>query len=210
MFIDCHTCTCNVCSLIVVHIHMHYVCCHTYSYHTMCSFTFIHNASTIAITSPQKNDLCTQPKIGRVQRSFIVVTFYYAIKRCTILKESWIGFRMSGFLNFQNEFLDFTVDFWNSMDFWISAWISGFHSGFVDFSLDFWTSQWISGFQFGFLPTMYEISFVTDPSLQPLLAVHGCSSPHMTLQWGYKFTNFTAVASFSGHFLHGLGTRSMI
>ena len=46
------------------------------------------------------------------------------------------------------------------MDFWISEWISGFHSGF----LDFWISQWISGFQFGFLPTVYEISFVTDPS----------------------------------------------
>ena len=46
------------------------------------------------------------------------------------------------------------------MDFWISDWISGFHSGF----LDFWISQWISGFQFGFLPTVYEISFVTDPS----------------------------------------------
>ena len=29
------------------------------------------------------------------------------------------------------------------MDFWISDWISGFHSGFLDFSLDFW----ISGFQ---------------------------------------------------------------
>ena len=36
------------------------------------------------------------------------------------------------------------------MDFWISQWISGF-------------SVWISGFQFGFLPTVYEISFVTDP-----------------------------------------------
>ena len=46
------------------------------------------------------------------------------------------------------------------MDFWISDWISGFHSGFLDFSLDFW----ISGFQFGFLQTVYEISFVTDPS----------------------------------------------
>ena len=48
------------------------------------------------------------------------------------------------------------------LDFWISQWISGFHSGFLDFSLDFW----ISGFQFGFLQTVYEISFVTDPSLQ--------------------------------------------
>ena len=48
------------------------------------------------------------------------------------------------------------------MDFWISEWISGFHSGFLDFSLDFW----ISGFKFGFLPTVYEISFVTDPSEQ--------------------------------------------
>ena len=49
------------------------------------------------------------------------------------------------------------------MDFWISDWISGFHSGFLDFSLDFW----ISGFQFGFLQTVYEISFVTDPSALP-------------------------------------------
>ena len=32
------------------------------------------------------------------------------------------------------------------MDFWISDWISGFHSGFLDFSLDFWISAWISGF----------------------------------------------------------------
>ena len=51
------------------------------------------------------------------------------------------------------------------MDFWISEWISGFQNGFLDFRLDFWISQWISGFQFGFLPTVYEISFVTDPSL---------------------------------------------
>ena len=60
---------------------------------------------------------------------------------------------------FQNGFLDFRLDFW------ISQWISGFHSGFLDFSLDFW----ISGFQFGFLPTVYEISFVTDPSDTPIL-----------------------------------------
>ena len=65
----------------------------------------------------------------------------------------WISEWISGF---QIGFLDFTVDFW------ISQWISGFHSGFLDFSLDFW----ISGFQFGFLPTVYEISFVTDPSLR--------------------------------------------
>ena len=68
----------------------------------------------------------------------------------------WISDWISGF---QIGFLDFRVDFW------ISDWISGFHSGF----LDFWISQWISGFQFGFLPTVYEISFVTDPSLM----VHG-------------------------------------
>ena len=47
------------------------------------------------------------------------------------------------------------------MDFWISEWISGFQIGFLDFTVDFW----ISGFQFGFLPTVYEISFVTDPSV---------------------------------------------
>ena len=52
------------------------------------------------------------------------------------------------------------------MDFWISGWISGFQSGFLDFRLDFWISQWISGFQFGFLPMVYEISFVTDPSIE--------------------------------------------
>ena len=41
---------------------------------------------------------------------------------------------------------------------------SGFQNGFLDFTVDFWISQWISGFQFGFLTTVYEISFVTDPS----------------------------------------------
>ena len=30
--------------------------------------------------------------------------------------------------------------------------------------MDFRISAWISGFQFGFLPTVSEISFVTDPS----------------------------------------------
>ena len=55
---------------------------------------------------------------------------------------------------FQSGFLDFKVDFW------ISDWISGFQSGFLDF-VGF---RWISGFQIGFLPTVYEISFVADPS----------------------------------------------
>ena len=93
----------------------------------------------------------------------------------------WIsrGFRISEWISgFQSGFLDFKVDFWISkwisgfqsgfldfsLDFWISDWISGFQIGFLDFRLDFWISQWISGFQFGFLPTVYEISFVTDPS----------------------------------------------
>ena len=52
------------------------------------------------------------------------------------------------------------------MNFWISDWISGFHCGFLDFWISQWISQWISGFQFGFLPTVYKISFVTDPSGQ--------------------------------------------
>ena len=58
------------------------------------------------------------------------------------------------------------------MDFRISKWISGFQSGFLDFRLDFWISEWISGFrwisgfQIGFLPTVYEISFVADPSTE--------------------------------------------
>ena len=63
----------------------------------------------------------------------------------------WISEWISGF---QSGFLDFRSDFW------ISEWISGFQIGFLDFIVDFW----ISGFQFGFLPTVYEISFVTDPS----------------------------------------------
>ena len=37
------------------------------------------------------------------------------------------------------------------MDFWISKWISGFRSGFLDFEVDFWISKWISGFRSGFL-----------------------------------------------------------
>ena len=62
--------------------------------------------------------------------------------------------------------MDFRISDWISgfhsgfLDFWISIWISGFQFEFLYFSLDFW----ISGFQFGFLPTVYEISFVTDPS----------------------------------------------
>ena len=83
----------------------------------------------------------------------------------------WISEWISGF---QIGFLDFTVDFW------ISQWISGFHSGFLDFSLDFW----ISGFQFGFLPTVYEISFVTDPSVNAATIV---SSPDPTLSRGETF-----------------------
>ena len=35
------------------------------------------------------------------------------------------------------------------MDSWISKWISGFQSGFLDFKVD-WTSKWISGFQADF------------------------------------------------------------
>ena len=59
------------------------------------------------------------------------------------------------------------------MDFRILEWISGFQSGFLDFRLDFWISEWISGFRWisgfpiGFLPTVYEISFVADPSRRP-------------------------------------------
>ena len=41
-------------------------------------------------------------------------------------------------------------------------WISGFLFGFR-------ISQWISGFQVGFLPTAYEISVVTDPSVSAWL-----------------------------------------
>ena len=56
------------------------------------------------------------------------------------------------------------TDIRGGLDFRILEWISGFQSGFLDFRLDFWISDWISGFQIGFLPTVYEISFVADPS----------------------------------------------
>ena len=46
---------------------------------------------------------------------------------------------------------------YSKLDFRISDWISEFHNGFVDFN-------WISRFQIGLLLTLYEISFVTDPS----------------------------------------------
>ena len=45
---------------------------------------------------------------------------------------------------------DFEIH-WISRGFRISEWISGFQSGFLDFTVDFWISVWISGFQFGFL-----------------------------------------------------------
>ena len=31
--------------------------------------------------------------------------------------------------------------------------------------MNFWISDWICGFQIGFLPTVYETSFVVDPSI---------------------------------------------
>ena len=67
--------------------------------------------------------------------------------------------------------MDFWISDWISgfqsgfLDFWISKWISGFQIGFLDFRVNFW----ISGFQIGFLPTVYEISFVADPSLLSML-----------------------------------------
>ena len=48
------------------------------------------------------------------------------------------------------------------MDFWISDWISGFHSGFLDFTVDFWISQWISGFQLGFLDFWISVWISAD------------------------------------------------
>ena len=53
--------------------------------------------------------------------------------------------------------LDFTriSDF--RMDFWISKWISGFQSGFLDFKVDFRISKWISGFPSGFLD--FQVDF---------------------------------------------------
>ena len=48
------------------------------------------------------------------------------------------------------------------MDFWISDWISEFHSGFLDFTVDFWISQWISGFQLGFLDFWISVWISAD------------------------------------------------
>ena len=103
VLVDCHTYTCHttcslivilihahtVCSLIVIYIHAHTACLliviHIHA-HTVCSLTslsyIIH--LTIAITSPRKNDLSTRPKIGQVQRSFVVVMFYYVRHRKSV------------------------------------------------------------------------------------------------------------------------------
>ena len=48
------------------------------------------------------------------------------------------------------------------MDFWISDWISGFHSGFLDFTVNFWILQWISGFQLGFLDFWISVWISAD------------------------------------------------
>ena len=47
------------------------------------------------------------------------------------------------------------------MDFWISKWISGFQSGFLDFKADFWISKWISGFQSGFLERFLDFKRIS-------------------------------------------------
>ena len=48
------------------------------------------------------------------------------------------------------------------MDFWISAWISGFQIGFLDFTVDFWISAWISRFQLGFLDFWISVWISAD------------------------------------------------
>ena len=88
------------CLLIVIHINTHsgmFVDRHTYSYHTgvfidsyificilACSlilYIFIPYWMFVVIHNAYDNcNYCTRPKIGWVQRSFIVVTFYYVIE----------------------------------------------------------------------------------------------------------------------------------
>ena len=95
----------------------------------------------IAITSPQKNDLCTQPKIDQVKRSFAVhYNCYYVMENlCTCCQPSDINtFSIQIFadripesflhdfsVQVQIGFPDFKADFW-------------FPYRFLDFSLDFW------------------------------------------------------------------------
>ena len=97
---------------------------------------------------------CLRPKIGRVQRSFDLMLSSYIILARPCKHSDVYGYTRRVI----------------RLDFWISKWISGFQSGFLDFKVDFWISEWISGFRWisgfqnGFLPTVYEISFVADPS----------------------------------------------
>ena len=52
--------------------------------------------------------------------------------------------------------------------------------------MDFRISKWISGFQIGFLPTVYEISFVADPSgkrKQPIIDQVCPRSHNLTSEW---------------------------
>ena len=51
----------------------------------------------------------------------------------------------------------------------------------LDFRISNWISDWISDWISGFLPTVYEISFVADPSVQ----THDHKkSPFTSLLWG--------------------------
>ena len=84
------------------------------------------------------------------------------------------------------------------MDFRISDWISGFQSGFLDFI-------WISGFQNGFLLTVYEISFVVDPSLTvTLITVNKWPSPpplpqrSPSIRRRHNVHNYTSLAPTNG------------
>ena len=88
------------------------------------------------------------------------------------------------------------------MDFRISEWISGFQSGFLDFN-------WISEFQIGFQPTVYEISFVADPSrffecLAPRLrCLNGCnvsftvSQIEDCLELNFRYVDYQTLAHLS-------------
>ena len=99
-------------------------------------------------------------KIGRVQRSFDLMLTSYIIRARPCKHSDVISLK---YTDIRGGALDWISGFQ-------SAWISGFQSGFLDFKVDFWISDWISGFrwisefQIGFLPTVYEISFVADPS----------------------------------------------
>ena len=79
------------------------------------------------------------------------------------------------------------------MDFWISKWISGFQSIFLDFKVEFWISKWISGFQSGFLD--FKVDFWISSESLDFKADFWISFEPLLIQLKYTHDSSTAFLS---------------